>query len=130
MKTKSTDILHVGDNAWAIYQQRVYPCSIEGLPFDATQEKNMAIVRFKDTVGLRYFDPEDIFLIRTEAAVALHFRIYDQLQTYLQEIQTVDDLYDFPLHHSIAGNMPDYAARMAYKLKREELIPNHDPAAV
>ena len=117
----SDDILEVNDEAWVIYHGDVYPCDVEDMPDCPYKDIDTITIRIADGIGLHEINKTDVFLRREAAETALRLREYKVMQTYLQEIKTLDDLHQFPLTHVLTGPEPDYAARMAYELKRLEL---------
>ena len=117
----SDDILEVNDEAWVIYHGDVYPCDIEDMPDCPYKDIDTITIRIADGIGLHEVNRTDVFLRREAAETALRLREYKVIQTYLQEIKTLDDLHQFPLTHVLTGPEPDYADRMAYELKRLEL---------
>lgn len=117
----SDDILEVNDEAWVIYHGDVYPCNVEDMPDCPYKDIDTITIRIANGIGLHEVNRTDVFLRREAAETALRLREYKVMQTYLQEIKTLDDLHQFPLTHVLTGSEPDYAARMAYELKRLEL---------
>ena len=119
----SDDILEVNDEAWVIYHGDVYPCDVEDMPDCPYKDINTITIRIADGIGLHEVNRTDVFLRKADAGAALRFREYKAMHAYLQEIKTLDDLHRFPLTHVLTGSEPDYAARMAYEIKRAELNP-------
>lgn len=119
----SDDILEVNDEAWVIYHGDVYPCDVEDMPDCPYKDIDTITIRIADGIGLHEVNRTDVFLRKADAGAALRFREYKAMHAYLQEIKTLDDLHQFPLTHVLTGPEPDYAARMAYEIKRMELNP-------
>lgn len=123
LPTLSEDILQEGDEAWVIYEEEVRGGRVDYMPNIPFKDIETVSVYFNDVVGTQDISKTDIFLRREAAETALRLREYKAVQTYLKEIRTLDDLHQFPLQHVLTGTKPDYAARMAYEIKRVELNP-------
>lgn len=119
----SKDILQEGDEAWVIYEGEVRSGRIDYMPDIPFKDIETVSIYFNDVVGTQDINKTDVFLRREAAETALRLREYKAVQAYLKEIRTLDDLHRFPLQHVLTGPEPDYAARMAYEIKRMELNP-------
>ena len=119
----SEDILQEDDEAWVIYEGKVRAGRIDYIPDIPFKDVETVSVYFNDVVCTQDISKTDVFLRREAAETALRLREYKAVQAYLKEIRTLDDLHRFPLQHVLTGPEPDYAARMAYEIKRVELNP-------
>ena len=119
----SEDILQEDDEAWVIYEGKVRAGRIDYIPDIPFKDVETVSVYFNDVVCTQDISKTDVFLRREVAETALRLREYKAVQAYLKEIRTLDDLHRFPLQHVLTGPEPDYAARMAYEIKRVELNP-------
>ena len=119
----SEDILQEDDEAWVIYEGKVRAGRIDYIPDIPFKDVETVSVYFNDVVCTQDISKTDVFLRREAAETALRLREYKAVQAYLKEIRTLDDLHQFPLQHVLTGPEPDYAARMAYEIKRMELNP-------
>lgn len=119
----SEDILQEGDEVWIIYEGEVLAGRIDYVPDIPFKDIETISIYFNDVIGAQDISKTDVFLRREAAETALRLREYKAVQDYLKEIRTLDDLHQFPLQHVLTGPKPDYAARMAYEIKRVELNP-------
>lgn len=65
----------------------------------------------------------DIWLTAKDAYLAVETRMNERINTYLDEINNIEDLVQFPLDHCFCGEeYTDYAAIDAYKIKVKEFL--------
>lgn len=76
-----------------------------------------------DLLGTFYIDSKDIFITKEDAIEAYKQEYEQQVEEYLDEINSLLDLLYFPLEHCINGDEnTDYAAKAAYCIKIKESI--------
>lgn len=117
----SKDTLKLNTTAWAVYENGIYDVQVENItPSDTPDGEAEITIRFGDTPGLHVLPQSDVFRTREQANMALFSRSYEAVSRYLSTMKTRKQFEAFPLHHPLAGPDMDYAARIAYLIKRDE----------
>ncbi len=112
-----------GDKAFFIdrFVNAVHACTVERVVFDAFRQETVYNIHDDTTFGNLNVMEDMLFWLEEDAKTAMYQDDHDQLMAFKAEIKDLEALAKFPLCHVLCGEDADDIARLAYKLRAEEL---------